>query len=140
MRSRSKFIIAASLIGLALVALVATWVIVSQSSKPQPVTPETAQTIPEIAGFLDENTRQVLKNNLINYTGSSLEEFVINEDSYQKNDDGIEFQAYNTVNKGLYNIRTVPSPEPDINYVYVYCAPDDQQLPGANCELRLGDD
>lgn len=112
-------------------------VAVSIFNQPDPVTPQTAKTVPQIADFLDQETRNTLEENLVSYTDSNIEEFVVSDGSYKETDEGIEFQVYNTVDQSLYNIQTVPSPEGDYSYVYVYCAPVDQQLPGVTCKLNL---
>jgi len=124
------------LIGILLVAVILVGVLLAINKSSQP-SPETAQTVPEITSTLDEQTRTTLEGNLEAYTGHKLEDFTVNEGSYKKLSDGIEFQAYSNTSFELYNIKTVPSDDPEFNFVYVWCAPDEEQFVGIDCELEL---
>lgn len=131
---RRKILIIAAIIVTALIIVTVYLFLTSGDKTTQQIEePEQAASLNEFYNFIDDKTRDTLEYNLKLYTQQDLSDFTIKQGSYKESDDEKSFQMSSIRNLSLYDITITPAPSGDYNYVYISCAPDEQQDSRANC-------
>lgn len=113
----------------------------NNSTSDQTNTPQQGSgfTIDSLSTHLDQQSMNAMKNNLLTGTSSSLSDLKLRENSYTTEGSDKKFILDDTVKNISYAIEVTPAVGKGFNYVYVDCAPDDQQIdPSVLCSTSDG--